>query len=48
MSQKERESRSVCLCMWGMKSVKSFTGAMGSPIKRVWNVDQMDWILWEF
>lgn len=25
--------------------MKSFTGAMGSPIKRVWNEDQMDWNL---
>ena len=27
--------------------MKFFTGAMGSPIKRVWNEDQMDWN-WDF
>lgn len=44
--KRERELRGV-MCM---KSVKSFTAATGSPIKRVWNVDQklnkkkIDWV----
>jgi len=44
--ERERDMEKMSLRnreVWGLKSVKSFTGAMGSPIKRVWNVDQMGW-----